>query len=382
MPLSFPASPTVGQQSTQNGRTYSWTGYAWELVAAAGGGGGDDARWDYFKPAAPTSVTASGGNGQAAVSWTAPSVLGQTPITDYVVQFQPSGGSWTPFSDGTSTSASATVTGLTNGTAYTFRVAAVNGIGQGAWSSASNSVTPAVGNVIQTTSGLYAWYDASAASVYSADTGGSLVTADGGSVRRLEDSSGNGRHLQTFGIGGPSSLVTAGQNGRNYLQIGPGGSPTNLRTAANRESGSFLVTNPMTVFAVWRSNSQFDTLFRNLEYSWGGNDWDTALHLKLNFGKPAFDMPTQNEWVGQSTRNQEWFLMRATLNGTSSSLHVNGTYEAPTSGNAAAAFTHPCGDIWMQGVYQLGELVFYTGALSSGTASAIDSFLMNKWGIT
>jgi hypothetical protein len=39
MPLSFPSSPTVGQQSTQNGRTYSWTGYAWELVAAAGGGG-------------------------------------------------------------------------------------------------------------------------------------------------------------------------------------------------------------------------------------------------------------------------------------------------------------------------------------------------------
>jgi len=38
MPLSFPASPTVGQTSTQNGRTYSWTGYAWELVAAAGGG--------------------------------------------------------------------------------------------------------------------------------------------------------------------------------------------------------------------------------------------------------------------------------------------------------------------------------------------------------
>jgi hypothetical protein len=38
MPLSFPASPTVGQQSTQNGRVYSWTGYAWELVAAAGGG--------------------------------------------------------------------------------------------------------------------------------------------------------------------------------------------------------------------------------------------------------------------------------------------------------------------------------------------------------
>ena len=32
MPFSFPASPTVGQQSTQNGRVYQWTGAAWEIV--------------------------------------------------------------------------------------------------------------------------------------------------------------------------------------------------------------------------------------------------------------------------------------------------------------------------------------------------------------
>ena len=38
MPFSFPASPTVGQNSTQNSRQYIWTGYAWELVAASGGG--------------------------------------------------------------------------------------------------------------------------------------------------------------------------------------------------------------------------------------------------------------------------------------------------------------------------------------------------------
>lgn len=33
MPLSFPASPTIGEQSTQNGRVYAWTGAAWELVS-------------------------------------------------------------------------------------------------------------------------------------------------------------------------------------------------------------------------------------------------------------------------------------------------------------------------------------------------------------
>ena len=144
MPFSFPASPAVGANSTQNGRQYAWTGFAWELVAAS-----DDARWDYFKPSAPTSVTATAGNAQAVVSWTAPTVLVQTPITDYVVQFSSnSGSSWTTFSEGTSTAASATVTGLTNSTAYVFRVAAVNGIGTGAYSTASAAVTPTAGDTL------------------------------------------------------------------------------------------------------------------------------------------------------------------------------------------------------------------------------------------
>jgi hypothetical protein len=35
MPISFPANPSVGQLSVQSGRTYSWSGYAWELTPAA-----------------------------------------------------------------------------------------------------------------------------------------------------------------------------------------------------------------------------------------------------------------------------------------------------------------------------------------------------------
>lgn len=33
MPLSFPSSPAIGQTAAVNGRTYSWTGAAWDLVA-------------------------------------------------------------------------------------------------------------------------------------------------------------------------------------------------------------------------------------------------------------------------------------------------------------------------------------------------------------
>ena len=34
MSLSLPSNPTTGQTFTANGRTWSWTGSAWELVAA------------------------------------------------------------------------------------------------------------------------------------------------------------------------------------------------------------------------------------------------------------------------------------------------------------------------------------------------------------
>ena len=94
-------------------------------------------------PAAPTGLTATAGNAQVALSWTAPADNGGSAITDYVVQFSSNGGStWNTFADGTSTATSATVTGLTNGTAYVFRVAAVNAIGTGAYTAASSSVTP------------------------------------------------------------------------------------------------------------------------------------------------------------------------------------------------------------------------------------------------
>jgi hypothetical protein len=97
-----------------------------------------------FLPAAPTGLTATGGNAQATLSWTAPTgVIAQAPITDYREQYSTDGGTtWTTFSAAASTATSATVTGLTNGTAYRFRVAAVNGVGVGAYTAASSSVTP------------------------------------------------------------------------------------------------------------------------------------------------------------------------------------------------------------------------------------------------
>lgn len=94
-------------------------------------------------PGTPNAPTATRGDTQVSLSWTAPS-NGGSAITDYLVQYSSNSGStWTTFADGTSATTSATVTGLTNGTSYVFRIAAVNIVGSGLYSPASAAVTPA-----------------------------------------------------------------------------------------------------------------------------------------------------------------------------------------------------------------------------------------------
>jgi hypothetical protein len=94
-------------------------------------------------PGVPGSVAASPGNGQAAVSWTAPSD-GGSAITKYTVTPYIGATAQTPtVVTGSPPDTTATITGLTNGTSYTFTVSATNAIGTGPASAASNAVTPA-----------------------------------------------------------------------------------------------------------------------------------------------------------------------------------------------------------------------------------------------
>jgi hypothetical protein len=87
-------------------------------------------------PNAPTIGTATSGNATASVTFTAPADIGGGAITGYTVVSTP--GAIT----GTGTSSPITVSGLTNDTAYTFKVFATNAYGPSPFSAASNSTTP------------------------------------------------------------------------------------------------------------------------------------------------------------------------------------------------------------------------------------------------
>lgn len=97
---------------------------------------------EYFSsaPGVPTSPSATAGNAQALVSFTAPTVTGGG-VTNYTVTPYIAGVAQTVLITSGATSP-ITVTGLANGTAYTFTVTATNPAGTSAASAATGSVTP------------------------------------------------------------------------------------------------------------------------------------------------------------------------------------------------------------------------------------------------
>jgi hypothetical protein len=121
------------------GTNYTFTVTATNSVGTGAASAASNSTRTWSVPGAPTVGTATQtGATTATLAFTAPAIVGGTPITSYTVTSTPPGGS-----AAAGTTSPLSITGLTTATSYTFVVKAVNAIGAGANSAASNSITTA-----------------------------------------------------------------------------------------------------------------------------------------------------------------------------------------------------------------------------------------------
>ncbi len=136
-------APTCTVAGLMNGTSYTFTVSATNAAGTSEASAASGAVTPATVPGAPTSATGVSGDSEVVVSWSAPGFDGGSPITGYSVAADPGGESCA-----NTGALSCTVTGLMNGTSYTFSVVATNGAGASDASPASVAVTPSVGKWI------------------------------------------------------------------------------------------------------------------------------------------------------------------------------------------------------------------------------------------
>ena len=112
-------------------------------------------QYEVGPPSAPGKPNLKVGDREVQLTWSAPASSGGSPIFGYRVDYRPDGGDWATAAANTGDSARQfTVGGLTNGTSYTFRVAAHNVNGMSDYSAVSGPATPVAPGIRDVTGSL------------------------------------------------------------------------------------------------------------------------------------------------------------------------------------------------------------------------------------
>ena len=238
--------------------------------------------------------------------------------------------------------------------------------------------------------GLQLWLDASDTStLFNATTGGSLVAADG-AVARWEDKSGNGRHAtqatsgsrplrRASGLNGLGALDFDGTNDAMTLSVSVFSTLTSLSWFAvvkNDDSGA----NNRTVFGDRVYENDGGLFFTkigtsNIFYSRGSANASTRVDVS-----EAVSFPTTPMMASMVTTSSTGTARRnGTSAGTNTTTTASVTYLNATAIGNSLADDGTLSTLWWDGL--ICELIFYNTALSDASRSAVESYLMSKWGI-
>jgi hypothetical protein len=288
---TFNDGVATGTSATVIGLT-NGISYRFRVAAITGFGTGNfsvdsNAVTPLAPPAAPTGLSGTRGNQQVTLNWTAPVNTGGRPITDYVVQFRTdvAGSTWQNFGDGISTSTTAIVTGLTNGTAYRFQVAAVTDFAPGAFSAPSIAITPRTFATAPAITSVSAG-DQSVTLNWATpvDNGGSAITG-----YAVQYSSTGGAPWTAISVGNVNTATVTGLgNGLTYILrvaavngegTGPFSAPTTQVTPLGTPTEVSAVPSDRSAWVAWTpptGNSAAIVGYRIEASSDGGNSWAFA----------------------------------------------------------------------------------------------------------
>jgi hypothetical protein len=217
--------------------------------------------------------------------------------------------------------------------------------------------------------GLEIWFDASVAS---------SVTLNGGDVSQIDDLSGNNRHLEQPTAANQPAYLANGKNGKNVLDFGAVNGKFMRQTLAS----AMTKAQPLTFFWALKipasgaytasdvSDAAFSGTGRVVLY---GN---VATEIRFEAGV-ANSTPTTAD---------TWRVITCVYDGTSSSRRISTstatTFSAGTnsySNRLIIGANHGTGGGFRS---LIGELGFFSGALTDSQHTAILTYLANKWAVT
>ena len=225
-------------------------------------------------------------------------------------------------------------------------------------------------------SGLALWLDASDETTLFQGAGVSPVTADGQLVRQWNDKSGNARHVSQATAGNRPLYKTGVQNSKSAALFD--GTDDYI---FNNSVGPF--SQPNTMFFVYKfvatgagaknvfsSKTTSETQF----YKKGTGEWSVYC------GTAEATFNTADTSVHYAT---------LVLNGASSSARLNGSAQTlsanpGTQGINAyylACYENASFPVTLFANVYIMEVLHYSGALSAGDITSVESYLAAKWGI-